>query len=185
MTTSLTLPNAASAPGDPSAEAPAVDTPLDWLQSLESAPAPRKARLWGAGLIALLVLILAAGTGFAVWRADEPIVSATLSAPAAQGGRALFRTRLEPRRRHVIVTPLTEVGAKDRRHARQLWMMRSYGPPVSLGLIDPGRTTVVPVDPALMAKENPPTHLFVTRERPGGSKRDFPQGPTVAEAALP
>jgi anti-sigma-K factor RskA len=188
MSTSLAVPNASAAAGDPPKD-PGLKHGLSndaaWLTQPEDDAPPRgRVRIAGAGLLAALILALAGAGGLFVWMANEPAYATVLAAPAEAAGSRLFKARLEPRRHRVIVTPVLGAEQKPQRRARELWLMRSYGEPTPLGLIDPKRTTTLPLDPTLVSDDNPPTHLFVTLEAPGGSKAGYPTGPLAAEGYL-
>ena len=134
--------------------------------------------------MAVLIAFVAIGAAALVWQANEPALSATLVAPSDDGGGALFKARLEPRRHRLMLTPVAGFDAIAAKSPRQVWMMRAYGPPVALGAIDPRRTSSLPIPAELLPADNPPTHLFVSLEKPGPAKIDYPHGPTAAEGAL-
>ena len=174
MSTTLALPETAEADS----------TPAEWFSGLEASPR-RAARRLGVLLMVLMIAALAVGTAAFVWQANEPALATTMTAPADDGGGALFRARLEPRRHRVLLTPVGGFGAVGDRRARAVWMMRTYGPPVPLGVVDPRRATVLVFDRSFLPDGNPPTHLFVTLEAPGAAAADYPKGPTAAEGVLP
>ena len=149
------------------------------------APIGRRPRLWGAGLIAAGVAGLAVLVGVRTWIVNEPTLSATLRAPAEQGGAPLYRARLEPRRHRVILTALAAPpGAGERDKSRELWLIPADGKPRPAGLIDPSRSRPLPLDEALLAHAVPNTVLAVSVEPAGGSPSGLPTGPVIAAGPL-
>lgn len=148
-------------------------------------PAARRPRLWGAGLIAAGVAGLAVLVGVRTWVVNEPALTAVLTAPAEQGGAPMYKARLEPRRHRVILTALSGApGASERDKSRELWLIPADGKPRPAGLIDPSRSTPLPLDAMLLAHAQPKTVLAVSVEPAGGSPSGLPTGPVIAAGPL-
>lgn len=115
---------------------------------------------------------------------NEPAFTAALSAPSIDGGALMFKARVEPRRRRVMLTSVSPEGRRGRAHARQLWLTPRGGFPHSAGLIDPYRTSPLPLSPTLLKAVGANAKLGVTVEPEGGSPTGLPTGPMIAEGPL-
>lgn len=147
-------------------------------------PIGRRPRLWGPALVAVVVAALAAAAALWSWQANEPVLTATLSAPPDAGGAPLFKARLEPRRHRVMLTPLAPPTAERRARSRQLWLTPPGELPHSAGLIDPSRTSPLPLDAALLKAARAKGRIGVSLEPVGGSRTGLPTGPMIAEGPL-
>lgn len=152
-------------------------TPLN----LHHEPIGRRPRIWGAMIIAVVVGLLAGAAGLWSWQADEPALIATLSAPPEVGGGPLFKARLEPRRHRVMLTPLSPPPQERRKRSRELWLTPPGGLPHSAGLIDPSRTSPLPLSKALLSAAKAKGRIGVSLEPVGGSPTGLPTGPMIAE----
>jgi anti-sigma-K factor RskA len=132
-----------------------------------------------AGVAALAVLV-----GVRSWQVNEPVLTAVLAAPAEQGGAPVFKARLEPRRKRVVITAVASASPKDRDKARELWIIPEGGKPLPAGLIDLAHPSPLPLDATLLAQAKAKAVLAVTLEPAGGAPLGAPTGPVIAAGPL-
>lgn len=176
------------------AEIPDVAPPASVWRAIERAlPANDNAsglRFWRAaagGGFALAAASLAA----VVFLAMRPPIITTVTAPpppllnaslaSAEGAQPLFIAAYDPARKAVIVTSLVPPGA-DPEHVHELWLITGDDNPRSIGLVEPGKSTVLPLPEGAADKVAAGSSLAVSVEQPGGSPN--PDGPTGPIAAI-
>jgi anti-sigma-K factor RskA len=112
-----------------------------------------------------------------------PLLNASLM-PKAGGAQPLFVAAYDPQRKALIVTSLVPPGA-DPLHVHQLWLLPKEGKPRSLGMVEPGKSTALPLPQGLDPLMAEGAGLAISVEPPGGSTNpDGPSGPIAAQGPL-
>ena len=110
----------------------------------------------------------------------RPMMDARLM---SDGGQPLFLAAYDPMRKSILVASLVPPGA-DPNHSHELWLIPADGKPRSLGLIEPGASTAMPMSEPMAAMTVEGASLAVSVEPLGGSKQDGPSGPLAAVGKL-
>jgi anti-sigma-K factor RskA len=162
------------------------------LPSNDNAVVLRHLRLWRGATIGSLGLAAAAMVAAVVLGVrppvtvptanPAPILNASLTTP--EGAKPLFVAAYDPGRNALIITSLAPPGT-DPVHVHQLWLITPEAKPRSLGLIEPGKSKVLPMPANLDKAFAEGAALAVSVEPPGGSpKPDAPSGPIAAMGKL-
>ena len=102
--------------------------------------------------------------------AAQPILVAQLSGPTGNGS---LTATYDPAKGVLYAVPGNALGVPADR-AAELWLIPVDGKPRSLGVVDPGRPTLVTVANVLRPGALPSATLAITIEQPGGSPTGKP-----------
>jgi anti-sigma-K factor RskA len=165
------------------------------LASNDNAPVQRMVRFW-RGATAGSLTLAAASLAAAVMLANR--APTVVQGPPATGGSLLdaslvsqsgapvplFVAAYDPSRKALIVTSLVTPN-NDPAHVHELWVIPADGKPRPLGILEPGKTRVIPMSEKLLPSLAAGSALAVSVEPPGGSpKIDAPTGPITAVGKL-
>lgn len=182
-------------------ELPAVPAPHAlWMRIERSLGAndnvavARGLRFW-RGATAGALTLAAASVAAAVLLANRPPIVIQQQPPQGQlldaslvsqsgAPTPLFVAAYDPTRKALIVTSLVTPG-NDPAHVHELWVIPADGKPRPLGIVEPGKTTAMPLPERLLPSLAAGSALAVSVEPPGGSpKVDAPSGPIAAVGKL-
>ena len=144
-------------------------------------------RLWqwlGAGAAAVatacVVLLL---TVFL--QPHPPTLSGTLmvSSIRESSGAADWTATMDLDRKQIVVVPAAGVHIPGDR-STQLWLIPAGQAPISVGVFKPDSTTVLQLNPTLLARLGPTATLAVSVEPFGGSPSGQPTGAVIAKGAI-
>jgi anti-sigma-K factor RskA len=147
----------------------------------------RNVRVWRAATAGALALAAASWLVNLTPTAPVALPAAPLRSPVlaaalnAEAGDPLFAVMVDRDRAQVAVVPLLPWTA-DR--ARELWLIPGDGVPRSLGLIEAGRPTPLPLPPELRTAAHASVTFAVSDEPAGGSPDAGPSGPVLATGTL-
>jgi anti-sigma-K factor RskA len=96
-----------------------------------------------------------------------------------QGAGAAWTATVDAQHAQIVVVPPRDF-AIAANHSTQMWMIPPGSKPVSLGVIDPLRPTIVHVAQAQLQQLGAQTTLAVSLEPQGGSPTGQPTGPVLA-----
>ncbi|MGT2476391.1 anti-sigma factor [Paraburkholderia terrae] len=96
-----------------------------------------------------------------------------------QGAGAAWTATVDAQHAQIVVVPPRDF-AIAANHSTQMWMIPPGSKPVSLGVIDPLRPTIVHVAQAQLQQLGVQTTLAVSLEPQGGSPTGQPTGPVIA-----
>jgi anti-sigma-K factor RskA len=96
-----------------------------------------------------------------------------------QGAGAAWTATVDAQHAQIVVVPPRDF-AIAANHSTQMWMIPPGSKPVSLGVIDPQRPTIVHVAQAQLQQLGTQTTLAVSLEPQGGSPTGQPTGPVLA-----
>ncbi len=153
-------------------------------------------RFWRRAAMGGFALAAASLAGV-IFLAMQPPVVTTVTAPPEQPApllnaslspqgetKPLFIAAYDPTRKAVIVTSLVPPGT-DPEHVHQLWLITGDQKPRSIGMVEPGKSTVLPLPEGEADKVAAGSSLAVSVEPPGGSPNpDGPSGPIAAIGQL-
>jgi anti-sigma-K factor RskA len=141
---------------------------------------PRRLALWGGGIAAAAVLVLALLTGDA-WRAPPP-AEALYRAEVAAEDRSLVVEAVYDAATGTLLVDRAAGGARAGR-ALELWLIAGEDAPVSLGLLPEDRRGALPVPDALRGRVAGAV-LAISDEPEGGSPTGAPTGEVLATGAV-
>ena len=182
-----------------------VSPPHDmWLRIERSLPAndngeatTGRVRFWRNSAMGGFGLAAASLAAVAVLLAQPPQIITKIQPVPPQGqlitasltattGKAvpLFVASYDPDRKAIIVTSLLPAEANPGK-VQELWLIAGKDNPKPMGLLEPGKSKVIPVQVDLAGKMLPDQTLAVSIEAPGGSTDpNGPQGPVVGAGKL-
>ena len=150
-----------------------------------SRPRARRARrivLWGGGLAAAAVLVLALVTGGLWGPAPQPPADALYRAEVAAEDRSLVVGAVYDAATGTLLIDRA-AGAPAPGRALELWLIAGEAAPVSLGVLPEDRRGAIPVPEELRPRLREAV-LAVSDEPPGGSPTGAPTGAVLATGAV-
>lgn len=143
---------------------------------------PRRMALWGGGLAAAAVLVLALVTG-GLWGPNpQPPLEALYRAEVAAEDRSLVVEAVYDAATGTLLIDRT-AGAPAPGRALELWLIAGEAAPVSLGVLPEARGAALPVPEDLRPRLRAAV-LAVSDEPPGGSPTGAPTGAVLATGAV-
>lgn len=162
------------------------------LAANDNAGVLRRLRFWRSATLGSMALA-AASLAAVVFLAARPPEVITQPRPPmrpmmdarlmSDGGQPLFLAAYDPMRKSILVASLVPPGA-DPNHSHELWLIPADGRPRSLGLIEPGASTAMPMSEPMAAMTVEGASLAVSVEPLGGSRAEGPSGPVAAVGKL-
>ncbi|MEI6002226.1 anti-sigma factor [Paraburkholderia bengalensis] len=166
-----------------------VQSRLGWTQTgrqvglWNSLPFWRLTGLVSAAAVCVLVVVLVRTALLDNARAPSAGAQYLVATLGRRGAGQGWTATVDARHAQIVVVPPRDFAiAADR--STQMWMIPEGSKPVSLGVIDPQRPTVLPVSREQIESLGPQTVFAVSLEPHGGSPSGQPTGPVLASGRV-